>query len=234
MIYLNEEKINRRKAHMADLIEKFLHMFTDNNILSTILSSCFPLIELKGAIPVGTKLGLPLWQSAIFAYLGSTLVIIPIFFLLIPIFKLLKKIPGLGRFFLKLEIVLKNKAASVAKKSPTGEASDEATLRVLRIALLIFVAVPLPLTGVWTGAAIAVFLGLSFKDSIIPLALGNFIAGGIITLMTLIFKDYVDIIINVIFALAVIMLFVTIIKVVRAKPEEDKENKAAETDEKRE
>ncbi len=219
---------------MADLIEKFLHMFTDNNILSTILSSCFPLIELKGAIPVGTKLGLPLWQSAIFAYLGSTLVIIPIFFLLIPIFKLLKKIPGLGRFFLKLEIVLKNKAASVAKKSPTGEASDEATLRVLRIALLIFVAVPLPLTGVWTGAAIAVFLGLSFKDSIIPLALGNFIAGGIITLMTLIFKDYVDIIINVIFALAVIMLFVTIIKVVRAKPEEDKENKAAETDEKRE
>ena len=219
---------------MADLIEKFLHMFTDNNILSTILSSCFPLIELKGAIPVGTKLGLPLWQSAIFAYLGSTLVIIPIFFLLIPIFKLLKKIPGLGRFFLKLEIVLKNKAASVAKKSPTGEASDEATLRVLRIALLIFVAVPLPLTGVWTGAAIAVFLGLSFKDSIIPLALGNFIAGSIITLMTLVFKDYVDIIINVIFALAVIMLIVTIIKVVRAKPEEDKENKAAETDEKRE
>ncbi len=219
---------------MADLIEKFLHTFTDNNILLTILSSCFPLIELKGAIPVGTKLGLPLWQSAIFAYLGSTLVIIPIFFLLIPIFKLLKKIPGLGRFFLKLETVLKNKAASVAKKSPTGEASDEATLRVLRIALLIFVAVPLPLTGVWTGAAIAVFLGLSFKDSIIPLALGNFIAGSIITLMTLVFKDYVDIIINVIFALAVIMLIVTIIKVVRAKPEEDKENKAAETDEKRE
>ena len=219
---------------MADLIEKFLHTFTDNNILLTILSSCFPLIELKGAIPVGTKLGLPLWQSAIFAYLGSTLVIIPIFFLLIPIFKLLKKIPGLGRFFLKLETVLKNKAASVAKKSPTGEASDEATLRVLRIALLIFVAVPLPLTGVWTGAAIAVFLGLSFKDSIIPLALGNFIAGSIITLMTLIFKDYVDIIINVIFALAVIMLFVTIVKVVRAKPEEDKEKETVKTDEKRE
>lgn len=220
---------------MAEFIKNFLLKITGGNVwLSTILSSCFPLVELKGAIPIGVGLNLPLWQSAIFAYLGSTLVVIPIFFLLIPVFKLLKKIPGVGRFFLKLETVLKDKAASVAKKSATGEVSDEATLKVLKTALLIFVAIPLPLTGVWTGAAIAVFLGLSFKDSIIPLALGNFIAGSIITLMTLVFKDYVDIIINVIFALAVIMLIVTIIKVVRAKPEKDEKSAGEKKDEKRE
>lgn len=218
---------------MADFIENFLHTFTDNNILLTILSSCFPLIELKGAIPIGTKLGLPLWQSAVCAYLGSTIVVIPIFFLLIPVFKLLKMIPGLGRFFLKLEVVLKDKAKSVAKKSPTGDVSTKSTIRVLKTALFIFVAIPLPLTGVWTGAAIAVFLRLSFKDSIIPLALGNFIAGGIITLMTLVFNDYVDVIINVIFVLAIIMFVVVIIKVVRAKPEKADKDENNNLNEKR-
>ncbi len=209
---------------MSDIIVNFLKSITDNNYLIVILSSMVPLIELKGAIPVGVALGLESWVSAILSYLGSTLIIIPIFFLLIPIFNLLKKIPGLGTLIKKLEAVLIKKAEDVAKKSEGKQ--EEATRRVLRIALLIFVSIPLPLTGVWTGAAIAVFLGMSFKDSIIPLALGNFIAGSIIFVLTLLFEKWVDVIITVIFIIAIIMLIVTIIKVILSKPkEENEENK---------
>ena len=88
------------------------------------------------------------------------------------------------------------------------------------ISLLIFVAVPFPVTGVWTGTAIAVFLGLKFREALLPLALGNLIAGSLITLMTLIFKSYVDIIIYALFAIAIVMLVVTIIKIARSKPSE--------------
>ncbi len=204
---------------MADIIVNFLKTITDNNVLIVILSSMVPLIELKGAIPVGVALGLEPIVSALLSYLGSTLIIIPIFFLLIPIFNLLKKIPGLGRLIKKLEAVLRGKAEDVAKK--TDGNTEEKTRKILRIALLIFVSIPLPLTGVWTGAAIAVFLEMSFKDSIIPLALGNFIAGSVIFILTLLFEKWVNTIITVIFIIAIIMLIVTIIKVLLSKPKEE-------------
>ena len=78
---------------MADKIVEFLQEITNNNHILVLLLSAFPLIELKGAIPIGLKAGLTLWQSAVLGYFGSTLVSIPLFFLLIPIFNLLKKIP---------------------------------------------------------------------------------------------------------------------------------------------
>lgn len=205
---------------MADFIERFLHLFTDNDILLTFLSSFFPLIELKGAIPIGTKLGLSLPEAALYSYLGSTLVVIPLFFLLVPVFILLKKIPVVGTFFLKLEATLKDKAASVAKKTDGADGEKQAK-RIILFALFAFVAVPLPLTGIWTGTAIAVFLGLKFRESVLPLALGNLVAGCLITLMTFIFKEYVDIVIDVIFIIAVIMLAITIFKVVKAKPKDE-------------
>ena len=92
-------------------------------------------------------------------------------------------------------------------------------------ALLVFVAVPLPVTGVWTGTAIAVFLGFKFKDAILSLAIGNLIAGAIITLLTYFFKDYVDYIILGLAVLAVVMLVFFIVKVIISKPESENEKK---------
>ena len=81
-----------------------------------------------------------------------------------------------------------------------------------------FVAVPLPMTGVWTGTAIAVFLGLKFWDAFFPVAVGNLVAGLLISLFTWIFKDYVQYVILAlgIGALALLVLF--IVKVVRIQP----------------
>ena len=62
--------------------------------------------------------------------------------------------------------------------------TEEKRRKMLMWGLFIFVAVPFPVTGVWTGTAIAVFLGMKFKDSFLPIVLGNLVAGSIITLLT--------------------------------------------------
>ena len=209
---------------MADKIAEFLLNLTHSNLLSILLISAFPLIELKGAIPIGAKLGVSLWQTAGLAYLGSTLVCIPVFFLLIPIFNLLKKIPFIKRFIEKVESVLYGKAKKIALKAK-GVDDEKYARRLMTRALLIFVAVPLPVTGVWTGTAIAVFLGFKFKEAVFSLAAGNLIAGAIITLLTYFFKDYVDYIILGLAVLAVVMLVFFIVKVIISKPENNDDYK---------
>ena len=62
---------------------------------------------------------------------------------------------------------------------------------------------------------------MRFKDSVIPLALGNFIAGSIVTLLTYLFHDYVDYIITGMFAIALIMLAIVIVRIITAKPKVD-------------
>lgn len=203
---------------MADIIVKFLQSITDNSILLTLLSSMIPLIELKGAIPVGVGLGLDIWAAAGIAYLGSTIVVIPIFFLLIPIFNLLKKIPFIKRLVEKLEAMLKNRAKKMAEKSKGS--AEETARKILMWGLFIFVAIPLPVTGVWTGTAIAVFLGMKFKDSILPLAAGNLVAGTLVTLLIMaVGASNANLILNIVLILAAVMLVVTIVKIALTKPE---------------
>ena len=203
---------------MGELLLKFLSGITDNSNLITLLVSMFPLIELKGAIPIGTGLNLPLLQSALLAYCGSSIIVIPIFFLLIPIFNLLKKIKFIKKLVEKIEAVFEKKAQSLAKKS--NGAPEDKVRKILIWGLFIFVAVPFPVTGVWTGTAIAVFLNMKFKDSFLPIVLGNLIAGAIITFITFLFADYVDIIIGALVVIAIIMLLIFVIKVIKTKPQE--------------
>lgn len=203
---------------MAELVVNFLQSGIKNPYILVILVAMFPLIELKGAIPIGMRLGLDLWESALLSYVGSTLIVIPIFFLLIYVFKLLKKIPFIGKIVCKLEALFERKAEKISEKS--GDKPEEIKRRFFMTALFVFVAVPLPLTGVWTGTAIAVFLNMKFKDSLLPLASGNLIAGAFITIITFLFKDYVDVIINCMLILAIVMLIVLIIKIAVSKPKE--------------
>lgn len=200
---------------MAESLGQFLlGIFGGNKILATLFVSMFPLIELKGAIPIGMGLfGMNLWKTAGIAYLGSTLVSVAEFFILIPIFNLLKKIGFIKRLIEKIEQVFKDKAEEIAKKAD-GSAEKEAR-KIMMLSLFVFVAVPFPVTGVWTGTAIAVFLGLKFRESVLPIAGGNLIAGVLITLLTMAFGSYVDYIIYALFAIAIVMLVIFIVKVAR-------------------
>lgn len=216
---------------MVDSLVKFLFGILKNDYLTVLFVSMFPLVELKGAIPVGQAAGLPLIRTACLSYIGSSLICIPLFFLLIPVFNLLKKIKFIKKFVEKVEGMLYGKAKKLAEKAQKGKigaelSEEEKNAKANRLifwALFAFVAIPLPLTGVWTGTAIAVFLNMKFKDAFIALVGGNFISGSLVTLFTFIFKEYVDIVILALGIIAVIMLVIAIVKIARTpqKAEED-------------
>ena len=207
---------------MSEILGEFLLNLFKNEYIATLFVAMFPLIELKGAIPIGGGLfSLGLWETAGVAYLGSTIVSTVEFFLLIPIFNLLKKIGFIKKIIERIELVFNEKAKKIAQKT-NGSPEAEAR-KIMMISLFVFVAVPFPVTGVWTGTAIAVFLGLKFRESVLPIAVGNLIAGSIITLLTFFVGEYVDLIIYVLFAIAIIMLIMFIVKIMRAKPTEEKQ-----------
>ena len=209
-------KSNSFRRVMGEILLNFFKSVTDNSELIPLLVSMFPLIELKGAIPIGTGLGLDLIKSATLAYIGSSLIVIPIFFLLIPIFNLLKKIKFIKKIIQKIEAVFEEKAKNVSKNAT--QKPETQVRKFLMLALFIFVAIPFPVTGVWTGTGIAVFLNMKFRDAFLPIIIGNLIAGSIITLITFIFGAYVDLIITILLIIAIIMLTIFIVKLVKSKP----------------
>ena len=124
------------------------------NILITLIVSMLPIVELRGAIPVGVGLGLPVWQAAVIAMIGNLL---PVPFIIAFVAWLERK--GSGK-----------KAERVRKAQFFG--------------LLLFVAMPMPGTGAWTGALIAALLNMRMKRALPPIFLGVLVAGLIVSLAT--------------------------------------------------
>jgi len=203
---------------------EFIKNLIGNNIIATIIISVVPLIELKGGIVFARGAGLDFFLALGLAYLGSTIVFIPIYFLLRPILNLLKKIKLIDGLAYKVESYFKDKADDTLKKHAKKNDKKPLSEKLLKqLGVFIFVAIPLPMTGAWTGTAIAVFLNLKFKDAILPIVLGNLVAGLIISALaelclavwTLKGLDYI---LYGLFVLAVILLVVVIIKIAKQKP----------------
>lgn len=137
------------------------------NVLKVFLLSMVPVIELRGAIPLGAFYDLPWWATFIICIVGN---MIPIPFIML----FIRKIIGLmkkTRFLSKFAIWLENKAmknsAKVAKYESLG--------------LMLFVAIPLPGTGGWTGALVAAILNIRMRYALPSIFAGIIIAGFIVT-----------------------------------------------------
>ena len=201
----------------------FISELIGNVKLATLLMSFIPLIELKGGIIFARGAGLNLFESFGLSYLGSTVAFIPVFFLLVPILNLLKKIKWFSAFADKIELFFKDKAAGALKKAEKSGKKARTETFYKMLGTFIFVAIPLPMTGVWTGTAVAVFLGLKFKDAVLPVVIGNFIAGAIISVLAEIILSLsgnlavLDYVLYGLFALAIIMLIIVIVKISRKK-----------------
>lgn len=135
--------------------------------LIIFLISMVPLVELRGAIPVAVGMQLPLVPSYIIAVLGN---MIPVPFIFLFARKVLewgkdKKIIG-GFFTWCLE-----------KGQKGGEKLTAKAGRGVYFALLLFVGIPLPGTGAWTGTLAASFLNLDFRKSVIYVMAGVILAG---------------------------------------------------------
>ena len=141
--------------------------------LSVFFISMVPLIELRGAIPVGVAMGLPLWQVYVIAIIGNMLPVPFIFFFARKVLEWGADKPVIGKFF----------TFCLEKGHKGGEKLKAKAGRGLFLALMLFVAIPVPGTGAWTGTLAASFLDMEFKPTVLAVLSGVAIAGIIMTLV---------------------------------------------------
>ena len=142
--------------------------------LTVFLVSMVPLVELRGAIPYGVLFGLPLWLTFVIAILGNMLPVPFIYLFARRILLWGKDKPVIGRFF----------TFCLEKGERGGEKLQAKAGRGLFWALLLFVGIPLPGTGAWTGSLIAAMLEMRVKEAFPPIALGVVTAGIIVAVVT--------------------------------------------------
>ena len=137
------------------------------NLMMTALVSMVPVLELRGAIPIGVAAGLEFWEALIAAIIGN---LIPIPFIILFIRKIFewlrKKSEGLNRLVERLERKADAKRGLIEKYEFLG--------------LVIIVAIPLPGTGAWTGALVAAMMDMRIKRALPAIAIGVCIAGLIV------------------------------------------------------
>ena len=155
---------------MLETLSLWLHSTMTGKVLLTALISMLPVVELRGGLPAGVALGLPIPLSFAASLLGNMLPVPFVILFARPVFQWVRAhIPALGSFVTKLETRAYAKSKNVKKYETWG--------------LLIFVAIPLPGTGAWTGALIASVLNMRLKRAVPVIFLGVIIAGSIMTVL---------------------------------------------------
>ena len=154
------------------IAQYFIENFSD--VLSAemiaFIVSLLPVLELRGGLIVAKLLGVSFFKAFIICFIGNLLPIPFILLFIRKIFTLLKRFKRFERLLDKLEAKSIRKAEKVKKYRLLG--------------LFMFVAIPLPGTGAWTGALIADLLDIRIKHSFPAIAVGVFVAGTIISVLS--------------------------------------------------
>lgn len=159
---------------MSAIIEAIKGFFleTVGKELCVFFCSMIPIIELRGAIPMGAVFGIPWWQVYILSVLGN---MVPVPFILLLIKKIIQWMSDSKiKFFNKIANFLlhkvEKKRAGIEKYAFWG--------------VCLFVAVPLPVTGAWTGSLVAAMIDMKFWKALLSCLLGVMISGVIMTIVS--------------------------------------------------
>lgn len=199
------------------LKQLFVKIFGSHSGIATFIISMIPIVELRGAIPFGAatslwgKNALELWESFLISFAGSSLVCVILAFIFWPLFNWLKKTKGFKNLAGFIERKLNRNSKSIDDKTEK-ESNEKRVVRLKMIGIFLFVAVPLPLTGVWTGTCLALFIGLNRWQSIVSAISGNLVAGLIMTLISYFFADNTMIVLLVFLALVVLFVLIEVVK----------------------
>ncbi|MBR1430004.1 MULTISPECIES: small multi-drug export protein [Ruminococcus] len=141
----------------------------------TFLISMVPIVELRGGIPFGVSMGIKWYYAVPICMIGNMLPVPFIFFFARKILEWGSDKPVIGKFF----------SWCLKKGHSGGEKLKAKAGKGMFWALLLFVGIPLPGTGAWTGTLAASLLDLDFKKSILAVTLGVALAATIMTIATL-------------------------------------------------
>lgn len=193
---------------MTEALEQFfVNNFSDTIWLAILLFSMLPITEARLAIPFGLSVALwggnvahP-WIIFLCAYIGSTLPTIFIIPLLKPMFAWLKK----TKIFNKIIVFFEKRFSSKANALDDNQKTFSKAL-----AITLFVAIPLPLTGVWMGSGISAFSKLKWWQGMLSVAIGNLIACTILMLISLVFGNSVAVLL-IVFAIFIVLYALTML-----------------------
>ncbi|MBP3917768.1 MAG: small multi-drug export protein [Clostridia bacterium] len=141
-----------------------------NRYFYVLLISMIPLIELRGAIPAGCAMGLPWYTNFILCVIGNMIPVPLILLFIDQIFSFMKRYPHLGKIARFFEEKGEKNKGKVTKYASWG--------------LLLFVGIPLPGTGAWTGALVASLLKMNKKNATLSIFGGVLVAGVLLTLIS--------------------------------------------------
>ena len=142
--------------------------------LIIFLISMVPLIELRGAIPFSQGFGLPIVQSYIICIIGNMLPVPIIYLFARKVLEWGADKPVIGKFF----------TWCLEKGHKGGTKLQEKAGKGLFVALLLFVGIPVPGTGAWTGTLAASILDMDFKSTVAAVMLGVLLAGVIMMVVS--------------------------------------------------
>ena len=151
---------------MTEAIKRFF-LETVGRELCVFFCSMLPIIECRGAVPLGWGLGMPWWQTAIFSIAGNLLPVPFILLFIRAVLKWMLRVPKLA----PIAEWIHEKAAKNSKK----------VMKYATFGLFLFVAIPIPGTGAWTGALVAALLDMRMKYALPSIFLGVLTAGFIMT-----------------------------------------------------
>lgn len=203
---------------MTAAITEFFHALFGNNVwLATLLIAIIPLVELKGAIPFAMSVAfwgeraLNAWVALVFAYLGSVIVVPLLALIFQPIYNWLKTKKFFNKIvdFLVGDVVLKSNQMAADPEVAAKSATRRLWTKIIAVA--VFVAFPVPLTGVWTGTCFAVLLGLNFWQTCGTVMVGNAICGLIVAGVCSVFPAATNILLYVFLGLVLIAVLAKII-----------------------
>ena len=137
-------------------------------IIGIFFISLLPVIELRGSIPIGYYQGLPWYTNMITSIIGNILPVPFILLFVVKVFEFMKKRNIMAGVIEKIEKRAMSRSESIANKEFLG--------------LMLFVAIPFPGTGAWTGALIAALLQFDRKKSFVYIFIGVLIAASLVTL----------------------------------------------------
>lgn len=158
---------------MAESLAEFFVTALEGKVSSEIIAfivSLLPILELRGGLIAAKIMNVPFVRAFILCYIGNMLPIPFILLFIRKIFNWLKRFNKIGSIIIKLEEKSLSKADNVRKYKLWG--------------LFLFVAIPLPGTGAWTGALIADLLGMKTKEAFPVIAAGVAVAGCIISALS--------------------------------------------------
>ena len=137
-------------------------------VIGIFFISLLPVIELRGSIPIGYYQGLPWYTNMITSIIGNILPVPFILLFVVKVFEFMKKRNIMVNVIEKIEKRAMSRSESIANKEFLG--------------LMLFVAIPFPGTGAWTGALIAALLQFDRNKSFVYIFIGVLIAASLVTL----------------------------------------------------